>query len=41
MALLEIDRVSKRFGGLQAVSDLRFSIEERTITFIVGPNGAG
>jgi ABC-type branched-subunit amino acid transport system ATPase component len=41
MALLEIDHVSKRFGGLQAVSDVRFSIEERTITFIVGPNGAG
>jgi branched-chain amino acid transport system ATP-binding protein len=41
MALLEIDHVSKRFGGLQAVSDVGFSIEEHTITFIVGPNGAG
>jgi len=41
MALLEIDHVSKRFGGLQAVSDVTLSIEERTITFIVGPNGAG
>ena len=41
MALLEIDRVSKRFGGLHAVSDVAFSMEENTITFIVGPNGAG
>jgi len=41
MALLEIDHVSKRFGGLRAVSDVAFSIEQNTITFIVGPNGAG
>ena len=41
MALLEIDHVSKRFGGLRAVSDVAFSIGENTITFIVGPNGAG
>jgi ABC-type branched-subunit amino acid transport system ATPase component len=41
MALLEIDHVSKRFGGLRAVSDVTFSVEEGTITFIVGPNGAG
>ena len=41
MALLEIDHVSKRFGGLRAVDDVTFAIEERTITFIVGPNGAG
>jgi ABC-type branched-subunit amino acid transport system ATPase component len=41
MALLEVDHVSKRFGGLRAVSDVAFSIEQPTITFIVGPNGAG
>jgi branched-chain amino acid transport system ATP-binding protein len=41
MALLEVDHVSKRFGGLRAVSDVTFSIHENTITFIVGPNGAG
>jgi branched-chain amino acid transport system ATP-binding protein len=40
-ALLEVDHVSKRFGGLRAVSDVTFSIDENTITFIVGPNGAG
>jgi ABC-type branched-subunit amino acid transport system ATPase component len=39
--LLEVDRVSKRFGGLQAVSGVDLSIDERSITFIVGPNGAG
>ena len=41
MPLLEIDHVSKRFGGLRAVSDVTFAIAENTITFIVGPNGAG
>jgi len=41
MALLEVDHVSKRFGGLRAVSDVTFSIHENTFTFIVGPNGAG
>ena len=41
MALLEVDHVSKRFGGLRAVSDVTFSIDENTITFVVGPNGAG
>jgi branched-chain amino acid transport system ATP-binding protein len=41
MALLEVDHVSKRFGGLRAVNDVAFSIEPNTITFIVGPNGAG
>ena len=41
MSLLEIDHVSKRFGGLRAVSNVAFSIEENEIAFIVGPNGAG
>jgi len=41
MSLLEIDHVSKRFGGLRAINDVAFSIEENEITFIVGPNGAG
>jgi branched-chain amino acid transport system ATP-binding protein len=40
-ALLEIDHVSKRFGGLRAVNDVAFSTEQNSITFIVGPNGAG
>ena len=39
--LLNIDHVSKRFGGLRAVNDVAFSAEQNSITFIVGPNGAG
>lgn len=41
MALLEIKNVSKRFGGLKAVTDVSLSIEAGEIAFIVGPNGAG
>jgi branched-chain amino acid transport system ATP-binding protein len=41
MPLLEVDHVSKRFGGLRAVSDVTFSIDPHTTTFVVGPNGAG
>ncbi|MCC7418231.1 MAG: ABC transporter ATP-binding protein [Acidobacteria bacterium] len=41
MPLLEVDRVSKRFGGLRAVSGASFSIGEKEIVFLVGPNGAG
>ena len=40
-ALLEVDRVSKRFGGLRAVNDVSFSVNEGEVLFIVGPNGAG
>ena len=41
MALLELNRVSKRFGGLLAVNQVSFSINEGVVAFIVGPNGAG
>jgi branched-chain amino acid transport system ATP-binding protein len=40
-ALLEIDGVSKRFGGLQAVNRLSFTVHEREILGLIGPNGAG
>ena len=40
-ALLEVNGVSKRFGGLQAVSNVSFTIREREILGLIGPNGAG
>ena len=40
-ALLELDRVSKSFGGLTAVRDLSFRVEEGEIRGLIGPNGAG
>lgn len=41
MALLEVDKVTKRFGGLIAVNDVSFSVAEGEILGIIGPNGAG
>ena len=40
-ALLEVRGVSKRFGGLLAVSDVSFSLAEGEILGLIGPNGAG
>jgi branched-chain amino acid transport system ATP-binding protein len=39
--LLEVKNVSKRFGGLRAVKDVSFAMQEGEILFIIGPNGAG
>ena len=39
--LLELDKVNKRFGGLQAVHDLSFTIRRGEILGLIGPNGAG
>ncbi len=41
MAILEIRRVSKFFGGLAANSDVSFSVEQGMIMGLIGPNGAG
>ena len=41
MALLEVTRLRKEFGGLVAVDDVDFNIEERAISSLIGPNGAG
>jgi branched-chain amino acid transport system ATP-binding protein len=41
MPLLEIANLSKRFGGLLAVSDVSFGIDKGAILSMIGPNGAG
>ena len=38
---LSLIRVSKRFGGLLAVSEVSFDVAEGSFTAIIGPNGAG
>jgi branched-chain amino acid transport system ATP-binding protein len=40
-AILDLDKVNKRFGGLQAVHDLSFKVGEGEIVGLIGPNGAG
>jgi ABC-type branched-subunit amino acid transport system ATPase component len=39
--ILELANVSKRFGGLRAVKEVSFVMNEGEILFIIGPNGAG
>ena len=39
--LLETRNLSRSFGGLQAVSDVNFSVEKGEIRAVIGPNGAG
>ena len=40
-ALLEVEKLSKHFGGVRAVDGCTFSVEEGTITGLIGPNGSG
>jgi branched-chain amino acid transport system ATP-binding protein len=40
-SFFEIDHLSKRFGGLLAVDDVSFSVNQGEIYTIIGPNGAG
>jgi len=39
--ILQVDMVSKSFGGLKAISKLSFDVREHSISAIIGPNGAG
>lgn len=41
MELLRLESVTKRFGGLTAVRDASFAVQEGEITGLIGPNGAG
>ncbi len=41
MSLLEVERVSKGFGGVRAVHDVSFTLEEGELLGIMGPNGSG
>ncbi len=41
MAILVSNKVTKRFGGLEAVSKVDLEVEEHAIYSIIGPNGAG
>jgi branched-chain amino acid transport system ATP-binding protein len=41
MSLLSVQRLSKHFGGLVAVSNVSFNVEEGSVVGLIGPNGAG
>ncbi|RZU99038.1 ABC transporter ATP-binding protein [Spiribacter vilamensis] len=39
--MIEIERISRAFGGLQAVRSVSFTVAEGSVTGLIGPNGAG
>src|SRR3954452_13930275 len=39
--LLELEGISKRFGGLTCIDGLDLHVDEREIVSVIGPNGAG
>ena len=39
--VLDVQSVSKRFGGLLAVDQLSFSVREHEVLGLIGPNGSG
>jgi branched-chain amino acid transport system ATP-binding protein len=40
-AVLRLDKICKRFGGLQVLQDVDLSLEQEEIVGLIGPNGAG
>ena len=40
-AILEVEGLRKRFGGVTAVDDCSFAVEQGTICGLIGPNGSG
>ena len=41
MALLELNELTRRFGGLVAVDHVSMQVEEGEVRAVIGPNGAG
>ena len=39
--MLKVEKISKRFGGLQALKEVSFEVNEKEIHALIGPNGAG
>ncbi len=40
-AILDLQNISLRFGGVKALTDISFDVREHEIRAIIGPNGAG
>ncbi|HKB21318.1 MAG TPA: ATP-binding cassette domain-containing protein, partial [Methyloceanibacter sp.] len=40
-AVLQVSNLRKSFGGITAVNDVSFEVEEGEILGIIGPNGSG